>query len=792
LFSCATEIRAEADILRRAIRTLQRALIYLLYWTLQLVAFPFLLLYLLLRVLRDRRYADHLGERFGFLPAALERTVPGAIWLHAVSVGEAITAVQLIRRLRTEMPWAPVYVSCSTVAGRAMAEEKLKGLAAGVFYAPVDYRFAVRRVLRSLKPQAVIVMETEIWPNLYRDAKVFGAALVLVNGRISDKALPSYRRWAWAFRAALSWPDAVLAQDEIAAIRYSELGAQSVTDAGNLKYDFEPSTAAPAPAVVRFIENVRPAKVWVAASTMPPARDGDVDEDDAVINAFQLLSEQYKRLLLIHVPRKPERFDEVAERLAAAGIAHVRRTDLTLETALDMPGVLLLDTIGELAALFSLVDVVFMGGSLAERGGHNPLEPAAFGKPVVTGPNMQNFFGINALLKKADAVVSIRDAAELPVAIGSLLIDPARAERIGSNAKRTADSQRGATARAAEAVAGLYDKALPTPCPMLPARIALGGLSHIWSTGVRADRAMKNMGLQLPGVPVISVGNLAMGGTGKTPFVVWLAGRLHEEGKRVGILTRGYGRDSVTTLGLPPGKEATVADTGEEAQLYVRDGRFGVGIGSDRLSAYWALGRAGFQPDVLLLDDGFQHWRMRRELDIVLIDTLDPFRGGVFPLGTLREPFAALERAGCVVLTRARAGRGYEGLIGEIRKFNATVPILPAYVVAETPDLPEGRVGAFCGLGQPETFRDTLRDAGVAVEFFERFPDHHHYKREEIAAMARRADVLVTTEKDLMNIRYDVAAEFGVKTVRMGIRVEGEAALLSLTGRALQAEAERA
>jgi tetraacyldisaccharide 4'-kinase len=771
---------------------LQRALIYLLYWTLQFVAFPFLLLYLLLRVVRDRRYAHNLVERFGILPAALERTVPGAIWLHAVSVGEAITAVQLVRKLKAEMPWAPVYVSCSTVAGRAMAEEKLKDLASGVFYAPIDYRFAVRRVLRALKPQAVVVMETEIWPNLYRDAKLFGAALIVVNGRISDKALPSYRRWVWAFREALSWPDLVMAQDEIAAARYVELGAESVSNVGNLKYDFEPSSAAPAQAVADLVAEASPVRVWIAASTMPPAYDGDVDEDDAVIDAFRKLREREKRLLLIHVPRKPERFDEVAKKLAAADIPFVRRTRLAPGVTLEIPGVLLLDTIGELAALFSIADAVFIGGSLANRGGHNPLEPAAFGKPVVTGPNMDNFRGINALLQKAEGIVSIRTGAELPEAVGSLLADPSRSGRIGANAKRTSDSQRGATRRAADAIVKLYDSALPRPCHSLPARLVRGGLTRLWSAGVALDRSAKHMGLQLPGVPVVSVGNLAMGGTGKTPFVLWFAGRLHEQGHKVGILTRGYGRDSVTTLGIAPGKDATVADTGEEAQLYIRDGRFGVGIGSDRLAAYWALGRAGFQPGVLLLDDGFQHWRMRRELDVVLIDTLDPFRGGVFPLGTLREPFSALARASCIILTRAREGRAYAGLTGEIRKHNATAPILPAYVVAEMPDLPEGCVGAFCGLGQPEAFRDTLSDAGVAVGFFEKFPDHHHYKREEIAALARRADVLVTTEKDFLNIRYDVAAEFGVNTVRMGIRVEGEAALLSLTDRALRGGAELA
>ncbi len=165
-------------------KALQRNAIYFLYWTVQVLAFPFLLLYLALRIARNAEYARRVQERFGFLPGPFRRTVPGAIWLHAVSVGEALTAVGLLRRIRERMPGTPVFVSCTTLAGRAMAETKLRGLADGVFYAPVDYRFAVRRVLRTLRPALVVVMETEIWPNLYRDAKLSGAALVVVNGRI--------------------------------------------------------------------------------------------------------------------------------------------------------------------------------------------------------------------------------------------------------------------------------------------------------------------------------------------------------------------------------------------------------------------------------------------------------------------------------------------------------------------------------------------------------------------------------------------------------------------------------
>ncbi|MCP5113556.1 MAG: hypothetical protein GY953_22205, partial [bacterium] len=283
----------------RSIRDLQRTLIYLLYRLSQALAFPFILAYLLLRGFRDRGYFRHLGERFGWLPHSFHVTAHDAVWLHAVSVGEVMTSVGLVERLRKQYPSRKLFVSSTTLAGRALAEEKLAGSVDGVFYAPLDYCFAVRSVLRHLRPSVVIVLETEIWPNLYREAKRAGAALLVVNGRISDRAMPRNRRVRWLFEAALGWPDAILAQSAVAAARYLELGAPAgkVRVAGNLKYDFDPRSAQ-VPQVVRgLIEQSRPEAVWIAASTMPPREAGDVDEDDVVSQAFQQLAATRERLL---------------------------------------------------------------------------------------------------------------------------------------------------------------------------------------------------------------------------------------------------------------------------------------------------------------------------------------------------------------------------------------------------------------------------------------------------------------------------------------------------------------
>src|SRR5579863_4030560 len=247
--------------------------IYFLYQLLQIALTPAIALYLLYRGLRDRRYFAHIGERLGLLPDSLQTTGSGAIWFHAVSVGEVLSIVELLRRLRAERPSVQLFVSTTTLAGRATAEQKLAGLADGVFYAPIDYRSTVRRVLRQLCPSLVVVLETEIWPNLYREAKRSGASLLIVNGRISDRALPRYQRGSWFFRHVLAQPDAILVQTAEDARRYAIAGApaERVKVGGNLKYDFTPPVSGIAPDIAEFLRESRAEYVFIAASTMPPA-----------------------------------------------------------------------------------------------------------------------------------------------------------------------------------------------------------------------------------------------------------------------------------------------------------------------------------------------------------------------------------------------------------------------------------------------------------------------------------------------------------------------------------------
>jgi len=723
--------------------------------------------YFLFRSFRNFAYFTSLGQRLGFLPSSYRQTAPGAIWLHAVSVGEVVAATELIRRLRTEFPRAPLFLSVGTLAGHATAREKLRSIVTGLFYAPVDYVFAVCHVLRALQPAMVVILETEIWPNLFREAKRAGCGLVIVNGRISDRTEARYRRLRWFFQEVMRWPDAILAQSEEMRERYLGIGAPTarVSAAGNLKYDVVPREADAASSVRQFIESVQPAEVWIAASTMPPASAGDVDEDDAVVAAFQKLIQTHSRLLLMLAPRKPERFEVAAAKLDAAGIRYLRRS--RLDNALDVPGVLLLDSIGELSGLFPLADVVFMGGTLAARGGHNILEPAFFGRPVICGPHMENFREIARVFRECGGYVEVPGPPELAGTVDHLLTDRSHAAEIGRRAAECAASNRGATDRAVAVIRGAAAQACPIVRQDLAARILLGPLSLVWrsaSSWIRRRNARRKRALD---AAVVSVGNITMGGTGKTPCVLYLAEKMRRAGRRPGILTRGYGRHSIEDqLILEPGARAKTAQTGDEPQVFLRSGVAPVGIGADRYQTGRLLGER-FGCDVLILDDGFQHVRLDRQVDLVLIDALSPFGGGeVFPLGHLREPLESLARADVFVITRGEFAPGTWDIERALRTYNSRAPVFHGRVAAEcwvnaasgqtAATLPFSRVAAFCGLGNHQAFWRMLKRLGIQLVDRVAFDDHHAYRPGEVRRLghqfqAAKADAAVTTEKDAMN-----------------------------------------
>jgi tetraacyldisaccharide 4'-kinase len=733
---------------------LRRKAIFFLYRAVQSLALPVVLLWFLIRCARNPKYFGTLGQRLGRLPASWQKTAPGAIWLHAVSVGEVLAAVPLVEELGRAAPGAPIFVSVSTLAGRETAVSRLAGSIAGVFYAPFDFVWAVRRVLRRIRPSVVVVMETEIWPNFYREAKRVGCGLIVVNGRISDRALPSYRRNAWLFGCVLGLCDRILTQSDEMRRRFVQAGApaEGVETAGNLKYDFKPHALPADSPVLRFLAADSNRPVWIAAST---SADDRVEEEDAVIEAQKALA----GWRLIVAPRKPDRFERVARKFADSGLRFTRRSKIE-DPAAD---VLLLDSIGELGGVFAHGDVVFMGGTLADRGGHNVLEPALFGKPVIAGPHLENFREIETHFQAHDALARIGSGAELADAV----LRASRDCHLGTRGQKAAEAQRGAAGRTASAIAALYASRYPCERRAQPWWALMWLLSRVWQAASAMDRRRQRTRARSLPIPVVGIGNITAGGTGKTPVTLEMVRVFADESP--GVLTRGHGRQTSEIVLAPTGAESVPPEmSGDEAQLYLRDGRVALGIGADRYETGMRL-LAAAPVRLFFLDDGFQHLRLSRNLDLVLIDALYPFGGGhLLPQGRLREPLEGLARAGAFVITRSDDAPNVTAIETTLRSYNPSAPIFRSRVKARRwvssggevcePEAFRGRrcIG-FCGLGNPRSFWRTLDQLGVNTEHRFEFQDHHRYAPSELRRLARYAidqgiDTLVTTAKDSVNL----------------------------------------
>lgn len=386
----------------------------------------------------------HWRERFGRIPFREVR--PGAVWVHAVSVGETVAVAGLVQELQRAFPERKIFLSHVTPAGREAGEVRLPAIA-GRFYAPLDWRWTVRRTLERIRPALLVVVETEVWPNLLRAAQQAGAHVVLVNARLSRRSLRGYKLARPFMRRVLADVDAICAQTEADAERFRQLGArpERVRMVGNLKFDAQPPQLGEfARALKMALRRAERGPVLVAASTMP-------GEEALILQAWDLIQARYHKALLILAPRHPARFDEVGRYLARAGRGFVRRTALKVEEQelsqqLAGTAILFLDTIGELAGIFELADLVFIGGSLVPTGGHNLLEPAYWSKAITFGPHMENFRDIAKLFLEAGAAIQIRNPEELAHTAWLLENSEAR-RRLGASARQVLEQNSGATAR---------------------------------------------------------------------------------------------------------------------------------------------------------------------------------------------------------------------------------------------------------------------------------------------------------------------------------------------------------
>lgn len=415
--------------------------------------------YWLFQMLRHGKYRRSFAERFGKVPARLrlQGKEERIIWVHAVSVGELLAIARLVEKLRHRLPRHRIFVSTTTDTGQELARQRFDE--ANVFYFPVDFVFAIRPYLRAIRPEMVVIAETEFWPNFMRLAHAQGARVAVVNARISDRSWPRYRQFRGLLRKVLANVDLFLAQTPEDAARLKDIGAipERVRVTGNLKFDAgQPGTAStPGETILKIVGRVHRAlsegggPVLVCGSTAE-------GEETLLLQAFEKVLALYPRALMILAPRRPERFPSVAELLQKSAIPLSIRTRWNGEPLAG--GVLLLDTIGELAALYDLADIAFVGGSLVPRGGHNILEAAQHGAAIVVGPYTENFRDIVTLFQSRDAV-RIAQPDELAHVLTELLANDVGRKALGARAAETVRTQVGATARTADALLGLLAEA---------------------------------------------------------------------------------------------------------------------------------------------------------------------------------------------------------------------------------------------------------------------------------------------------------------------------------------------
>jgi len=774
----------------------------------------------------SKKYRANLCQRLGFVGretrASLSEIGERPILIHAVSVGEVGVALPIVRRLARLN--VPVVLSTITTTGQVFAKEQV-GQDAFTVYIPFDLPILLNRFLRLINPRSVIVLETELWPNLIGAAHKANTPLALVNGRISDKSFRRYIHTRQLWRRLLPRFSIMLAQTEQDKARLIQMGAPEklVNVAGTIKLDI-PSQEIPDAERTRIARSfdIDPARtVFVAGSTHP-------GEDEIVLDVFLSLKDKHPDIAMILAPRHVQRGEQIAQIAAQKGISYGLRSEQKRSSgAFD---VLILDTIGELMRAYQFATVAFVGKSLAPNvtGGQNPIEPVACGVPTLFGPNVQNFRFVAEILTSSGAARRVNDGPDLLQALSDILSSPKTRERMANAARDVLAANRGAIDRILAHLErdGFFDSRGGSRAALLryvatnssrlvsrrfsrfkaalmarldPGLGAATGTSDgkqerfldlcaatllallepfsiVYGAAVATRAALYRRGTlktYRPPCPTVCVGNITTGGAGKTPAVILVCQLLQEMGRQVAVLSRGYGRSKRSMQVLAPGERCGLEP--KEALNRFGDEVLTVAAHLEDVPIVVAADRAAaakhacerFEPDVLVMDDGFGHLRLERDLNILMLDAKYPFANRrLLPCGMLREPLWAIERAEVAIISRVDQCEPDELAATEeaIRRYNPDITVLhcvhrPAGLrrVSDSKafnlDYLSGKnILAVCGIARPKSFFSTLSTLGASVTGVP-FPDHHAYTREEIVNLLSQRqsggfDLLVTTDKD--------------------------------------------
>ncbi|MBP2638353.1 MAG: putative 3-deoxy-D-manno-octulosonic-acid transferase/tetraacyldisaccharide-P 4-kinase [Firmicutes bacterium] len=789
---------------------------YFIYNILAIILIILALPVFAVRLIRENGFAERLKQSFGALPdETLEKVAnKKAIWVHAASVGEIVAASPIVKEIRQVLPGIPIVVSVVTASGYDMAKRIIPE-AEGIIFFPLDLPYLSEEVIKKIKPQAFLMVETELWPNFLKAVRKFNILAMMVNGRISDKSVNRYVYFRRVLTDMIRSIAMFCMQSNIDAKYIVRLGADpaKVLVTGNTKFDqsYTELSQEDKKQMLFALGLGDAEQIVVAGSTHK-------GEEELLFQAFNTTRKQFPRTQFIVAPRDTLRADELVELAAKYNFTAVKRTNIAGQET-DKPDMIIIDTIGELGRLYGLGDIVYVGGSLIPHGGHNILEPAAHGKPILVGPHMFNFKETYALFTERGVCLTVHDSAELTEAMLALLQNPDKRQALGSEALAIINENRGASHKSAvylkhllqqREAAGiseaweskekaenminkrealqvyLYKLVHGEKKGILPILIIalLRVMSGIYGMGVQCKLALYRRGVlekhKLP-CKVISLGNITVGGTGKTPTAQRLAAYIRDKGYRVVILNRGYRAGWKGQVGVvSDGRKIymTVTEAGDEAYLLAKSlPGVPVIIGRNRsITGDYAVQH--LKAEVIILDDAYQHWQLDRDLDIVLIDTINVFGNNfLLPRGTLREPLTNLNRANAFLLTKVdqSTDTARDAIRETLQKYNPDALIVESthtprcfieieewYKGVRPDTVPleviKGRsVVPFSAIGNPSSFEQTIIDLEGKIVDAVRYPDHHDYTMAEMQyimqkAVDSNAEGLITTDKDAVKI----------------------------------------
>lgn len=772
----------------------------------------------MVRSVREKGFVERIRQSLGFFPEhALDKVEKkDCIWVHAASVGEIVATSPLIKEFRKEFPKSPILVSVVTTSGYEMANRIIKD-ADAIIYFPLDLPWLAGHVLRRIRPRVFLPVETELWPNFLRTARKIHVPVMMVNGRISDKSVKQYKHLHSLLRNMIGTVKLFAMQSPIDAEYIMRLGApqELVTVTGNTKFDQTYTDVSPEEKQ-KIIEEMGLSKndgIFLAGSTHR-------GEEETVLQAFKAVRETHPHARLVIAPRELLRTMEVVHLCRKAGFSVTTRTKLQNEAPQD-EDIVILDTIGELGKVYSIGDVVFVGGSLVPHGGHNILEPAAHGKAIIVGSHMFNFKDTYALFKNRDACLTVKNGEELAKQVTRLFDEPEHRHRMEEETRAIVRENKGASRKSAILLHQMLESYESSPenrhhvrstqkitnfqtyfIDLVHSKEVDGLFPHlimgilyifslIYGLLVNIKLAGYKYGIfqkQKLDCFVISLGNVTVGGTGKTPTAQRLARDIRDMGYRVVILNRGYRAKWHGEVGIvSDGKRLHMdaAEAGDEAYMLAKHlPEVPVLIGAERAkTGRYAMEHFG--AEVAILDDGYQHWQLERDLDILLVDAVNVFGNGyILPRGTLREPISHISRAGICLMTKVdQAAAGSCDYIREtVHRYNPEarivesihqprcfIPLTEWYVniASQGIDIAQmrgKRIMAVSAIGNPASFEQTLSDLGAVIIESLRYPDHHDYAMSEMTDIFQQAEnagaeAIVITEKDAVKIPADVARE---------------------------------